>query len=77
MTRSKRPAFMCSATRPEKVREARRERRRVKPRSTKTVSDASPMSKRTDATARAGPPICCQMSTKLNCMMDLLVKRGA
>src|SRR5262245_37380078 len=69
MAASNRPLLTASATLEENTRDALRERRSEKSRSTNTVSEAIPMSMRMVATAIAGPPMCCQMSLKLNCMV--------
>src|SRR5579862_3654297 len=47
-------------------REAARDRRNISSRSTKTVNDASPMTRSTPATAKAGGPMCSHISDQLN-----------
>src|SRR5262245_19542079 len=76
MMASSRAALTSAPTAPANTREAARDRRRAKMRSTNTVSDARPMVISTPAMISAGTPMWAQISAKLNDIRTLLLGAG-
>src|SRR5689334_8380340 len=76
MMASTRAALTSAPTAPANWREAARDRRRAKMRSTNTVSDARPKIPRTPAMIIAGTPMWAQISAKLNDIRTLLLGAG-